>query len=313
MSSTPTDAALDSIDPPPAAKRPRLFNSSSTMKNPIVSGLLWRAALKSFHPVPPATVDVQPILDAIQLAPSAFGVQPYDVHVITDPDVKAQLRNASYNQPQVTDCSHLLVFCAHTHAAHSVQRFVDACRIEDDAPDFASFLHRTYDSQPVSQYLPWASNQAYIALGIGVTAAADLRVGSCPMSGFVAADVAQVLQLPTITDYLMQQSKEPSQTSQTTVAADGTATPSTAAATPTAPSPEKFLSWPVAYLAIGSTLDDAAWHAESRKTYKRRRVPLQRLFQWHGPRTITETQGAVEKHDQAAAKGAESPADAGQS
>jgi nitroreductase len=289
------------------------------MKNPVVSGLLWRAALKSFHPVPPPSVDVQPILDAIQLAPSAFGVQPYDIHVITDPDVKAQLRNASYNQPQVTDCSHLLVFCAHTHAAHSVQRFVDACRIEDDAPDFASFLHRTYDSQPVSQYLPWASNQAYLALGVGVTAAADLRVGSCPMSGFVAADVARVLQLPTITDYLMQQGKAQSQ-SQATVAADGTAatpstTPTAATATATAPSPspETYLSWPVAYLAIGSTLDDAAWHAESRKVYKRRRVPLQRLFHWHGPRTIRETQGAVEKHDQAAAQGVDSPADAAQS
>lgn len=71
------------------------------MKNPIVQSLLWRAALKTFNPVPPTSVDIQPILDAIQLAPSAYGVQPYDIHVVTDDALKERLRAVSYNQQQV--------------------------------------------------------------------------------------------------------------------------------------------------------------------------------------------------------------------
>lgn len=72
------------------------------MKNPLVQGLMWRAALKSFSPVPnPLSVNIQPVLDAIQLAPSAYGVQPYYVHVITDAPTKEELRKVSYNQAQV--------------------------------------------------------------------------------------------------------------------------------------------------------------------------------------------------------------------
>ncbi len=86
-----------------------LFLQQVAAYQPIVQGMLWRAALKSFNRVPPASIDIQPILDAIQLAPSAFGVQPYDIHVVTDENVKAKLKAASYNQQQVLFTNFLLL------------------------------------------------------------------------------------------------------------------------------------------------------------------------------------------------------------
>ncbi len=73
------------------------------MRLPILEGLLWRSAIKSFAPVPPATVNVNNVLEAIRLSPSSFGVQPYDIHVVTDVDLKAKLREVSYDQPQVRE------------------------------------------------------------------------------------------------------------------------------------------------------------------------------------------------------------------
>ena len=68
----------------------------------LVKSLVWRAALKTFLPIDPVAVNVAPILEATRLAPSAFGVQPYDIHVITDPELKTQLREVSYDQAQVS-------------------------------------------------------------------------------------------------------------------------------------------------------------------------------------------------------------------
>lgn len=67
----------------------------------LTNSLQWRSALKTFVPIAPEQVNVKPILESIRWAPSAFGVQPYHVHVVTDSALKAKLRTASYDQPQV--------------------------------------------------------------------------------------------------------------------------------------------------------------------------------------------------------------------
>jgi hypothetical protein len=67
----------------------------------LIQSLSWRSALKSFAPISPNMVNIQPILEATRLAPSAFGVQPYHIHVVSDPELKTKLREVSYDQPQV--------------------------------------------------------------------------------------------------------------------------------------------------------------------------------------------------------------------
>lgn len=162
----------------------------------IVKSLLWRSALKSFIPHSTTPVDISSVLEAIRLAPSAFGVQPYHVHVVQGQELKDELRSASFDQPQVSECSNLLVFCARNDASPSVERFLTASNISISAPKFADSIRDSLSSKNTKEFLEWATNQAYIALGVGVTACADMRIGSCPMGGFVPADVHRILKLP---------------------------------------------------------------------------------------------------------------------
>lgn len=71
------------------------------IQSALIQSLSWRSALKSFSPIAPSQVNIQPILEAARLAPSAFGVQPYHIHVVSDPELKTKLREVSYDQPQV--------------------------------------------------------------------------------------------------------------------------------------------------------------------------------------------------------------------
>jgi nitroreductase len=105
------------------------------------------------------------------------------------------------------------VFCARNDAAETVERFIKSCDIDAKAPPYAQAVRGSISSMPSEQFQAWSTNQAYIALGVACTAAADARIGACPMSGFVPKDVHRVLELP------------PNQ-------------------------------WPVAYLAIGSHVDN---------------------------------------------------------
>lgn len=77
------------------------FSLSYLDMTSLIKSLLWRSALKSFVPIAPELVNVKPILEAIQWSPSAFGVQPYNVHVVSDPKLKEELYPVSYNQAQV--------------------------------------------------------------------------------------------------------------------------------------------------------------------------------------------------------------------
>jgi nitroreductase / dihydropteridine reductase len=97
---------------------------------------------------------------------------------------------------KVTECSHLLVFCARNDASPTIERFIKAAGVEAKAPDYATALRANFSSLTTEQFLAYATNQAFIALGVAVTAAADARIGACPMSGFIPQDVHRVLQLP---------------------------------------------------------------------------------------------------------------------
>ncbi len=74
----------------------------------LIQSLQWRSALKSFAPISPSAVNIAPILEATRLAPSSFGAQPYDIHVVSNPELKTKLREVSYNQAQVTISLYIL-------------------------------------------------------------------------------------------------------------------------------------------------------------------------------------------------------------
>lgn len=149
--------------------------------------LEWRRAVKKFAPGP---VDTTAVLDAIRAAPSSFGLQPYRVVRVRSAELRAKLQPACYGQAQVAECAELLVFCARTDVEARAEEYLRATGAEGIRDMLMGFLAGLPDKAA------WSARQAYLALGIGLVAAADAKIASCPMEGFVPAQVAEILELP---------------------------------------------------------------------------------------------------------------------
>ena len=156
----------------------------------LTSALRWRYATKSFDAtkiIPPDVFDA--LLDALVLAPSSFGMQPWKFIVVQDPALRAELQPASWNQPQVTEASHFVVLAVReaiaaaevdAWIAHLAKvRGVATTSLGEYRGRMTSFLAAMDDAQKFA----WASRQAYVALGQLLTCAALLGVDSCPMEG----------------------------------------------------------------------------------------------------------------------------------
>ena len=141
------------------------------------------------------------MLDALVLAPSSFGIQPWKFIVVQDSALRAELRPASWNQPQVTEASHFIVLAAReTIAATQVDawiahiakvRGVAEASLADYRDRMTGFLAAMDDGQKFT----WASRQTYIALGQLMTSAALLGVDACPMEGISPSAYDQILGL----------------------------------------------------------------------------------------------------------------------
>lgn len=165
--------------------------------------LNWRYATKKMDPARKVPEEkVARILDAIRLAPTSSGLQPFEVLVVTNPDLRAQIRAAAWDQAQITDGSHLLVFAAWDNYTEARIDAVVADIVAQRGAAAEAAVKGYYD-QLKSSYLPrsaeenfqHAARQAYIAFGLGVTAAAFEEVDATPMEGFDPAKVDEILGL----------------------------------------------------------------------------------------------------------------------
>lgn len=169
----------------------------------LVERLQWRYATKLFDPtkaIPDAMW--QALEQALVLSPSSYGLQPWKFLVITDPALRTTLRTHSWNQAQVTDCSHFLVFLGkRVIEGADVERWVS--RIAEVRGASAASL-ATYRDMMVGDLVrgprraiveEWAARQVYIALGTLMTAAAMLEVDACPMEGIEPPKYDEVLKL----------------------------------------------------------------------------------------------------------------------
>jgi nitroreductase/dihydropteridine reductase len=154
--------------------------------NTFLSNLEWRRAVKHFGSKP---VNTESIINAITNAPSSFGLQPYRVIAVRSKELKEQIRAVSYDQAQVTECDTLFVFCARTDLNERAEEYLKTTGAEMIRDMLTGFI----------SYLPdktaWAARQAYIALGFGLAACAELQIPSCPMEGFTASEVHRILGL----------------------------------------------------------------------------------------------------------------------
>ena len=167
----------------------------------LLDSLKWRYATKKMNgaKVPKEKLDF--ILDAIQLAPSSFGLQPYTILVIEDRETIEKLSPASYNQPQIKACSHLLVFAAWTGvSAAQIDTFIADIAAKRGLPlealnDYKAYITSSTAHLTDEQKVIWNAKQAYIAFGLALAAAGEVEVDATPMEGFVPAQYDEILGL----------------------------------------------------------------------------------------------------------------------
>ena len=163
--------------------------------------LQWRYATKKMDPAKPVAQDkVDAIIDAVLMAPTSSGTQPFELIVVTNPDVRAKICNAASDQTPITDGSHLLVFAAWDN--YTDERIDEVASLNVEKRGDLPLIHQYYGNLKAG-YVPrdaqvnyaHAARQAYIALGFAMIAAADLEVDSTPMEGFDPAAVDEILGL----------------------------------------------------------------------------------------------------------------------
>ncbi|MVN22175.1 NAD(P)H-dependent oxidoreductase [Mucilaginibacter arboris] len=169
----------------------------------LIEDLNWRYATKRMNGQKVPQEKIDQILEAIRLAPTSFGLQPFSVLVIENEDLRKKIQPVAYNQPQIFEASHLLVFAAWTDvteqqidaymAGVAKERGIDVANLAGFKGAIAGAVERLTPEQRSN----WAAKQAYIAFGIGLAAAAELKVDATPMEGFDAVGLDDVLGLKT--------------------------------------------------------------------------------------------------------------------
>jgi nitroreductase len=171
------------------------------MLNPI-ENLHWRYATKKFDQTKePTNEAIAALFEATRFAPSSFGLQPYTLLVVTDTEKRAQLRDACWGQPQITEAPYLVIFASRTdttqndltaymHRATS-QR---GTTLEEMLP-WSDVVMGFVDNIPVPDRLHWSGKQAYLALGVLLSAAAHMRIDACPLEGFNVEAFDHILEL----------------------------------------------------------------------------------------------------------------------
>jgi nitroreductase len=168
----------------------------------LLQALNWRYATKKMDPtksVPEAKV--QRILEAIRMTASSSGLQPYEIIVVTNKEVRAKIQLAASNQAQITKGSHLLVFAAwNDYTADRINMMFDYNNevrgfVNEGAEAYRQMLLKNYPAKGLEVNFQHAAKQSYIALGTALIAAAEQEVDATPMEGFKPAEVDEILGL----------------------------------------------------------------------------------------------------------------------
>lgn len=168
----------------------------------IIESLQWRYATKKFNPEKNLSPEKMHILkQAFNLTATSFGLQTISLLIIKNPTLRNQLLPAAYNQRQIVDASHLLVFCIHdTIKENDVDDYYDNVSYLRKTPErilepYRDDLKSIMQNMTKQQQQEWSIRQAYIALGNVMTVCAVERIDSCPMEGFDRAQFDTVLEL----------------------------------------------------------------------------------------------------------------------
>ena len=168
----------------------------------LIESLNWRYATKKFDRSQKVKeTDVEILKESIRLAATSYGLQPFKVAIIENDAIKSELKEVSFGQSQITDCSHLFVFTHLTQLqAAFIDNYIELCADErnlelDNLQGYSAFMKTTLGSLSESEIHNWASKQAYIGMTNLLTACADLRIDACPIEGFISEKYNEILDL----------------------------------------------------------------------------------------------------------------------
>ena len=167
-----------------------------------IENLQWRYAVKKFDENKSLTeTQINTLKEAFNLTATSYGLQPVKMVVINNKDIQKELVTHSWNQAQVAQASHLLVLCIpKNYTQKEVDNYFELVKEIRNTPDeilnpFKEMLTGSIASKTQEELSNWNKNQAYIALGNLMTVAANERIDSCPMEGFVPEKYDEILGL----------------------------------------------------------------------------------------------------------------------
>ncbi len=167
----------------------------------LIEALNWRYAAKRMNGEKVPEEKVNRILDAIQLAPTSLGLQPFSVIVVEDEQLKKEISEKSNQQPQVMEGSHLLVFASWNEVQdESIDRYIRDIATtrgvdEESLDGFKTMIKQFIGQEDAETVKNWTARQAYIAFGVGLVAAASEKVDATPMEGFDKNEMDKILGL----------------------------------------------------------------------------------------------------------------------
>lgn len=168
----------------------------------LIENLNWRHAVKAYDSTKKVSEQhIDTIVEAARLAPTSSGLQPFKLLIVRDQAIKDQLAEGALNPDCMRDCSHVLVFAAwDQYTAERIDTVYDFTTDQRDLPRgrFSSYtdkLKQIYLNQPNEENFAHTARQTYIALGLALAQAAELRVDSTPAEGFSNEVIDRVLHL----------------------------------------------------------------------------------------------------------------------
>ena len=162
----------------------------------------WRYATKRFDATRKLSKEqLDKLLSAAQMAPSSYGLQPFEIMVVDNRDLRKQLQDAAYGQPQLAEASHVIVFAANKKVDEAlIDSFVQRVaktrgQSTESLQDFRNMMVGAVSGKTEQERFQWAARQAYIALGFLLSTAAIEGIDACPMEGFNNAAFDKILNL----------------------------------------------------------------------------------------------------------------------
>jgi nitroreductase len=167
-----------------------------------IEDLQWRYATKKFDPTKQVLEeDLDYLKKAMQLSASSYGLQPYEILIVKDSEIREKLKPVSWNQSQITDASYVIVIANKTNFGEElvddyITNVSETRNIPiEDLKGYADFMKKTLSEFTSEQKEIWTAKQTYIVLGNLLSAAAIKKIDACPMEGFDAKKVNEILEL----------------------------------------------------------------------------------------------------------------------